>query len=372
MTLLSINAGSSSLKVAVFDDAQPDEPRASLSVENIESFDDATKQVAQWLHAEQSVEPSDVQAIGYRIVHGGNRFADATIIDNDVVEYLQTITPLAPNHMPSTLACIQAFTRAYTEATHVGCFDTSFFHDVPDTAKVLPISKKLQDEIGMRRFGFHGLSYESLLDNFSRNEGPSAARGRVIMAHLGSGASVSACVDGKPRDMSMGFTPVSGIMMSSRSGDLEPGVVTYLQQEKNMSPKEVSELFSHNSGLLGVSGTTADMYTLLHSQESPDVALALELFCDKVRKQIAAFTSVLGGVDSIIFSGGIGERSAEIRARICSNLSFMGVDIDDTRNQANERLISSDASIVGVHVVPAQEDLAIIRHTQALLQKGAS
>jgi len=369
MTLLSINAGSSSLKVAVFDENSLGEPRGSLSLEEVTSFDEATEQVVSWLHEVQSIEPSEIKAVGYRIVHGGDRFAEATVIDDEVINYLETITALAPNHMPATLASIRAFGRKYPEAVHVGSFDTSFFHDIPKLAKVLPISKQLQDEAGIRRFGFHGLSYESLLDNFSQKEGEAASHGRVIMAHLGSGASVAACVDGKPQDMSMGFTPVSGIMMSSRSGDIEPGVLAYLQKQKGMSVEDITELVTHKSGLLGVSGLTADMYTLLQSQDNPDVALALELFCSKVKKQIAAFASVLGGVDSIIFSGGIGERSAEIRSRICANLEFMGVSLDDERNGGSERLISTDESSVGVHVIPAQEDVIIMKHTQAALQK---
>lgn len=392
MTLLSINAGSSSLKVAVFDETQPEQPVTSLSVEGIgtensclipegtfgsddtrrvpiETPEVAAELVKQWLTEEKGLDPSHIHAIGYRIVHGGERFKAATRITNDVTQYLESITPLAPNHMPATLASIRAFEASYPDASHVACFDTSFFHDVPAVAKALPIARDIQEELGIRRFGFHGLSYEYLLNSFKENEGDAAAKGRVIIAHLGSGASVCAIKDGAPVDMSMGFTPVSGIMMSTRSGDIEPGVLTYIQEQKGYSAKEIAELVTHKSGLLGVSGTTADMYTLLHSQENPDVALAVELFCNKIKKQIGSYMAVLGGVDSIIFSGGIGERSAEIRGRALSQLEDLGIFIDDARNQGNERTISTDESRVGVHVIPTREDVSIIKQTLAATQQ---
>lgn len=396
MTLLSINAGSSSLKVAVFDDETPDVPRTSVSIEGIgtpdaclipegtfgsadtrklpiDSATTAAGYVKEWLTNELSISSSDITAIGYRVVHGGETFTKATLVTPEVTTHLEELTPLAPNHMPATLASIHAFQTAYPETSHVACFDTSFFHDVPEVATVLPISKKVQDTHGIRRFGFHGLSYQSLLKNFAKHEGETAVNGRIIMAHLGSGASVTACVNGKPVDMSMGFTPVSGIMMSTRSGDIEPGVLTYLQQRAAMTAEQVAQLVTHDSGLLGVSGTTADMYTLLQTQSTnPDVALAVELFCYKIKKQIGAYIAVLGGVDSIIFSGGIGERSAEIRARILDSFGFAGITIDEGRNTRNERLIATDDSTVGVHIIPAREDVSIIQQTLAVIQKETS
>jgi len=395
MVLLSINAGSSSLKVSVFDPEDLTAAKASVSVEeigtpnatftligpdqdkdtrqpSIESPQEAAQLVKQWLQEELSITAADIAGIGHRVVHGGDKYASAARITTELLAYLKSITPLAPNHMPSTLTAITAFTDAYPETPQVACFDTSFFHTIPEVARTLPLPLALQRGNNIRRYGFHGLSYEYLLKDFEAQEGTEAAHGRVIFAHLGSGASIAACKDGVPIDMSMGFTPVSGIMMSTRSGDIEPGVLSFLQKEKGMSVDEISELVTHKSGLLGVSGTTADMYTLLQTQgTNPDVQLAVELFCYKIKKTIGGFVAALGGIDSIVFSGGIGERSAEIRARVCDSFEFVGLKIDDARNSANSRLISADDSKVGVHVIPTKEDLSIITQTQAVISEEA-
>ena len=393
--LLAVNAGSSSLKVAVFSASDLSKPQTSLSIEGIGTdngslvpegiYEDtqttqlvitdaaeAATLVREWLTKTLAIAPDAITAIGYRVVHGGVRYAEPTMVSEELTAYLNGITNLAPNHMPATLASIEAFTTAYPSALHVACFDTSFFHAIPEVAKALPISKVLQDELGIRRYGFHGLSYESLLDSFEAHEGYDAKHGRVIMAHLGSGASVCAVKNGQPVDMSMGFTPVSGIMMSTRSGDIEPGVITFLQQSQNYSTSDVADLVAYKGGLLGVSGLSADMHTLLEAQASnPNAALAVDLFCYKITKQIGAYAAVLGGVDSIIFSGGIGERSAEIRARICSSLGYLGSILDEKRNHNNERLISANGSSIGIHVIQAREDSTIIKQTVAILEKGA-
>ena len=394
MALLSINAGSSSLKVAVFDDDQLEVPRTSLSIEGIgsdkaclipegeyksdktrflpiDSPEAAAVLVKEWLEGALTGDDT-VDAIGYRIVHGGSRFDAATEINNEVIEYLTSLTPLAPNHMPATLACIAAFAQTFPSSTHVACFDTSFFHDIPAVAKTLPIPIELQEKENIRRFGFHGLSYQSILDSLTTHEGELAAHGRVIMAHLGSGASVAACKNGKPIDMSMGFTPISGIMMSTRSGDLEPGVLTYLQQEKGFSIEQITDLVTRKSGLLGVSGLSGDMHTLLQAQdENSNARLAIDLFCYKIKKTFGAYAAALGGVDSIVFTGGIGERSAEIRAAICSELEFLGILISEERNSESARLISSDESQVGVHVIAAREDVSIIKQMNNILTREA-
>lgn len=372
--LLSVNAGSSSLKVSVFDRYDLHVPISSLSIEHIgtstESPESAVARVQAWLVNDLAIQISSIEAIGHRVVHGGPRYSSATPVDNDLIAYLESITPLAPNHMPGTLTALRAFIAAYPQARHVACFDTSFFHAVPDVAKFLPIPLSLQTQNEIRRYGFHGLSYESLLASFKRHEGETAHNGRVILAHLGSGASVAAIKNGQPIDMSMGFTPVSGIMMSTRSGDLEPGILTYLEAEKGMSPAELSDLFTNKSGLLGVSETTADMQVLLNTQnENPQAKLAIDLFVYKIKKTIGAYAAALGGVDSIIFSGGIGERSAEIRARICEGLGFLDIVMDDVRNNDGARLISSDRSDVGVHVIPAREDEAIVNQTITVIEK---
>lgn len=370
--ILSVNAGSSSLKVSVFEQANLTTPKDTLSIEGIDisQYQEAIQRVTTWLTDELSIQPQDIEAIGHRVVHGGEQYSNAARVTPDLLAYLGSITPLAPNHMPATLASLQAFLEAYPTASHVACFDTSFFHDLPEVARTLPLPLTLQKEHSIRRYGFHGLSYQSLLASFAKHEGPEAAHGRVIMAHLGSGASIAACKDGKPVDVSMGFTPVSGIMMSTRTGDIEPGVLVYLQKKLGLGADELLDFVTHKSGLLGVSESTADMYTLLQNQQNdPKSALAVELFCYKAKKTMGGYIAALGGVDSIMFSGGIGERSAEIRRRILDGLAFAGVELDEARNEQNERLISTSSSRVGVHVIPAQEDFSIVTQTIEVINK---
>lgn len=371
MIVLSVNTGSSSLKVAAYDAANPTMPLASQSLEHITSFQDAITRMRHWLQHESGITTADIQAIGHRVVHGGTQYTHPTEITPEVIQNLHRIASLAPNHMPATLVVMEAFLQSYPSLPHVACFDTSFFHAIPKVAQTLPLPISLQNELDIRRFGFHGLSYQSLLASFSEHEGQEAHNGRVILAHLGSGASLAACKNGQPIDMTMGFTPVSGIMMSTRSGDIEPGVLTYLQREKGLDADGITDLVANQSGLLGVSGSSADMKQLLDTQASNDNArLAIELFCYKVAKTIGGFAAALGGIDSLIFSGGIGERSAEIRERICKDLEFLGISIDQERNTRNARLISADGMRAGVHVIPAQEDYSIITQTLAVTHRG--
>ncbi len=384
MVFLTVNAGSSSVKVSVFDEAALHTPITSVSVEDIGTSEthlipqgvygspethtitapthlEAVTAIIEWLERNQSIAATAVQTIGHRVVHGGLRHTTPEIITPALLHDLEAVTPLAPNHTPATLATITAFFKHFPGIPQVACFDTSFFNDIPLVARMLPLPLTLQQEKGIQRYGFHGLSYESLLKSFEKHEGTTAARGRVIMAHLGSGASVAACKNGAPVDMSMGFTPVSGIMMSTRSGDLEPGVITYLQEQSGLSAAEIATLVTHKSGLLGVSGLSGDMHTLLEAQHTNAHAkLAIDLFCYKIKKQIGAYAAVLGGVDSLIFSGGIGERSAEIRQRICSDLGFLGIVLDEEKNNTHSRLISAPHAGAGVHVIHAQEDSSII------------
>ncbi len=388
---LVINAGSSSLKVALYG-GEHSEPIISVSIEDIGSpeahlvpesqygtdqtitidastHEEAAIQAKQWIES-QIPQLLLIRAVGYRIVHGGDRLKEPTVLNPEVIGYLESLTPLAPNHMPATLQCIQVFERIYDDAVHIGCFDTAFFAGVPELAHTLPLPRSFREK-GMRRYGFHGLSYEYLLNSFREHEGEAAARGRLIFLHLGSGASISALAGGQPVDMSMGFTPVSGIMMSTRTGDIEPGVLIYMQQQLGLKPDEVFDIVAKQSGLLGISGQTGDMYTLLQSQhEDSAAALAIELFCYTIKKTIGAYTAVLGGVDSIVFTGGIGERSAEIRSRILSGLEFLGIRLDDARNKASGRCISSGDSQTGVHVIPAREDRTILTQMHDVLRKG--
>ncbi len=390
--LLVVNAGSSSLKVTIYTDDTSDVALASAAVEDItserarlithvhedgqepetkpapsQSHSEAAQHIYEWLQA-SPVIGSPITAVGYRIVHGGAVYTQPTRITDAVIEQLHELTSLAPNHMAATIQCMTIFRTAYPEATHIGCFDTSFFADIPRVAQTLPLPKDLRQE-GIRRYGFHGLSYTYLLTSFRHHEGEVAAHGRVILAHLGSGASVAACKDGRPVDMSMGYTPVSGVPMATRTGDVEPGVLLYLQQYRGMTVEEVYTLVTKQSGLLGISGKTADMYELLQQQDTDaDVALAVEYFCYKIRQVIGGYAATLGGVDSIIFTGGIAERSAEIRARILAGLDFLGVRLDPARNERGDRLLSSDESTVGVHVIPAREDHTIIMQVKEVIR----
>lgn len=371
MILVAVNAGSSSLKAAAFEEGQFEDPLATLQLENVTDFTEAIAAVQTWLR-EHAIEPSSVAAVGHRVVHGGTRYAQATRITPEVLGYLESITPLAPNHLPATIDCITAFQAVFPHSTHVACFDTALFHDLPLVAQALALPHEYAKK-GLRRYGFHGLSYGYLLENFRHHEGDVATRGRVIMAHLGSGASIAAFKDGKAVDVSMGFTPTSGIVMSTRSGDLDPGALLYLQTSEGLSPEATAELVTKQSGLLGVSGLSPAMHELLEAQHTnPQAALAIELFCYTAKKTIGGYAAALGGVDSIIFTGGIGERSAEVRQRILGDLEFLGIHLDPVRNEANERLISSNGSGVGVHVIPAREDIAIAQQTLNVYKETTS
>lgn len=387
--LLVINPGSSSVKAMAYDESELEKTLNSVSIEGIGTgqatllpgsvFDENTIQhvdapdyitavrlIREWL--EDEMGESVISVIGYRIVHGGERYKQPTKIDGEAIEYLRSIASLAPNHMPGAIDCVEAFWAVYPEVAHVACFDTAFFSEMPKVNQTLPIPKSISEE-GVRRYGFHGLSYEYLLESFQDHEGEVAARGRVILAHMGNGVSLTACRDGRPVDTTMGFTPVSGVPMSTRTGDIEPGVIFYLMREKGMTLEEISDMVTKRSGLLGISGDTSDMYHLLqHQHENESSALAVEYFCYEIKKQIGAYIAALGGVDSIIFAGGIGERSDEIRARVLEGLGFIGVVIDPERNKRNARLISGDDSSVGVHVIPTHEDIIIAKQAMALYE----
>ena len=387
--LLVINPGSSSVKAMAYDESELEKALNSVSIEGIGTgqatllpgsvFDEntiqhvdapdyitAVKLIREWL--EGKMGESVISVIGYRIVHGGERYKQPTKIDSEVIEYLRSITSFAPNHMPGAIDCVEAFRAVYPEVAHVACFDTAFFSDMPKVNQTLPIPKSISEE-GVRRYGFHGLSYEYLLESFQDHEGEVAARGRVILAHMGNGVSLTACHNGQPVDTTMGFTPVSGVPMSTRTGDIEPGVIFYLMREKGMAVEEISDMVTKKSGLLGISDDTSDMYHLLqHQHENESSALAVEYFCYEIKKQIGAYIAALGGVDSIIFAGGIGERSDEIRARVLEGLGFIGVVIDPERNKRNARLISGDDSSVGVHVIPTHEDIIIAKQAMALYE----
>ncbi len=271
------------------------------------------------------------------------------------------LTPFDPEHLPGEILLTQAFQRRFPKLLQIACFDTAFHHDLPRVAQLLPIPRRYEAQ-GVRRYGFHGLSYEFLLGELARVAGAEAAQGRVILAHLGNGASLAAVHHGKAVDTSMGFTPAAGVPMSTRSGDLDPGLVGYLARTENMNATEFNELVNFQSGLLGVSETSSDMRDLL-AREADDVraAEAVALFCYQVRKWIGAFAAALGGLDTLVFAGGIGENAPAIRARICEGLSYLGIEVNESRNAQTAGVISMDSSRITVRVMRTDEELMIAR-----------
>jgi acetate kinase len=301
-------------------------------------------------------------AIGHRVVHGGPKLRQHCLIDDSVLTQLEAATAFAPLHIPPALSVIRFAQEHFPGLPQAACFDTAFHAELPAVARVLPIAKELQSE-GIQRYGFHGLSCESIVHQLA-NDLPK----RLVIAHLGNGASVTAVKCGRSIDTSMGLTPTGGVIMGTRSGDLDPGVLVYLMREKKFDATMLEELVDHRSGLLGISGVGSDMRRL-HAAASTnaDARLAVEMFCYSVRKQVGAMIAALGGVDLLVFTGGIGENDVEARATICSSLSWLGVSLDETRNRLASNTINSSTSRCVVRVLLSKEDEQIARHTSALL-----
>jgi acetate kinase len=295
-------------------------------------------------------------AIGHRIVHGGPKYSEAQRATPQILQELRALTPFDPQHLPDEIALIETLNDLFADVPHVACFDTAFHHDLPRVAQLLPLPRRYTTQ-ALRRYGFHGLSYAYLVEELARIAGTDIAPGRIVLAHLGSGASLAAVRDGKPVDTSMGFTPAGGVMMSTRSGDIDPGIVSYFSSKEGMDVDQFMNLVNFESGLLGVSETSADMRDLL-ARESQDgrAEEAIALFCYQIRKCIGAFAAALGGLDTLVFAGGIGERAPAVRARICEGLGFLGIDVAAERNAANAALISTDTSAVAVRVIRTDED----------------
>jgi acetate kinase len=309
-------------------------------------------------------------AVGHRVVHGGPKYSEPQLITKEMVEELHQLSPFDPEHLPEEILLTEAFQRRFPELPQVACFDTAFHHDLPRVARLLPIPRRYEAQ-GVRRYGFHGLSYAFLMEELARLAGTEAAQGHVILAHLGNGASLAAVRDGKSVDTSMSFTPTAGIPMSTRSGDLDPGLVWYLTRTEKMNAKQLNEMFNFQSGLLGISETSSDMRDLL-DREAQDVraAEAVALFCYQVKKWIGSFAAALGGLDTLVFAGGIGENAPTVRARICDGVGFLGIEIDEKRNMANESVISSAASRVALRVIRTDEELMIARTVCRVLGLG--
>jgi len=309
---------------------------------------------------------SGLAAAGHRLVHGGSRYREPQRITPEFLTEIERLIPLDPDHMPAAIRGIKFIAKKFPELPQVACFDTAFHSSLPAVARMYALPGNLCDQ-GIVRYGFHGLSYEYVMGELQALEGK-LARGRVIIAHLGNGASMVAVKDGRSIDTSMGFTPLEGLVMGTRSGDVDPGLLLYLLLQKKMSAKEMSTMLNKESGLLGVSGTSGDMRNLLEKMRQDSRAgEAVELFCYRAKKYIGAYTAVLGGLDVLVFAGGIGERAAVVRKRICDGLDFLGIRLDAASNEANAALISSPASGVKVRVIKTNEDLMIVRHVLSTL-----
>jgi acetate kinase len=289
-----------------------------------------------------------------------------------LLDELRRLEPIDPDHLPLEIEMIEAVARRYPRLPQVVCFDTAFHRTLPRVAQLLPIPRRY-DANGIRRYGFHGLSYEYLMEALHRCAGVAAARGRVVLAHLGSGASMAAVIDGRSVDTSMGFTPTAGLPMSTRSGDLDPGLAAYLERSEQLSASEFFALASHESGLLGVSETSADMRDLLNLEAS-DVraAEAVALFCYQAKKCVGAYAAALGGLDTLVFSGGIGENGDAVRARICEGLGFLGIELDAVRNAAHAEVITTDTSRATVRVIRTDEESMIARSVSRVLHLDKS
>ncbi|HUE13708.1 MAG TPA: acetate/propionate family kinase, partial [Planctomycetaceae bacterium] len=325
----------------------------------------AFKGLFAWLQDQTAAK--NLEAIGHRIVHGGSKHTHPQRITPQLVASLRELIPWAPDHLPHEIDAIELVSQSYPSLAQVACFDTAFHSDMPRLAKIFALPRHFDDE-GVRRYGFHGLSYEYILGELRNKVGAEAADGRVVMAHLGNGSSLAAVRDGKCLDTTMGFTPTGGLVMSTRSGDLDPGIILYLLREKGLTLAEVDSLVNQQAGLLGVSGTSSDMADLLAREAAdPHAAEAVALFCRQAKKFLASFAGVLGGLDTLIFTAGIGENAPSVRWRICQDLAFLGVHIDADRNDASDPIISTDDSRVTVRVMKTNEELMIARHTRSVI-----
>ncbi len=323
--------------------------------------------LADWLRGRP--EARSLTSIGHRVVHGGTQIQETRRVTPELLAELDQSIPLDPAHLPREIALIRTFACKFPELPQVACFDTSFHRDLPRVAQILPIPRSFTDA-GVRRLGFHGLSYAYLLEELRRTAGEQAAIGRIVFAHLGSGASLAAVRGGRPIDTSMAFTPTSGLVMGTRPGDLDPGVVVHMVRAKNAGPGQIDALLNERCGLRGISDTTSDMGDLLERQASDHrAAEAVEIFCYHARKWIGAFAAALEGLDTLVFSGGIGERSPEIRRRICAGLRFLNAELDEEKNQAGAPVISTAASRVTVRVIPTDEEVMIARETRRVLEE---
>lgn len=389
--ILTLNRGSATLKAALYQADPGKQLVLSIKVDRADSpgtqvtikdpcgqilldsaVTDAAPNVAlravfDWLDARGYLV--SLLAVGHRIVHGGVQFRKPLRINSEILAELEQLAPLDPDHLPAALGVVRFVSQRLPELPQVACFDTAFHSSLPKVARMYALPRRFFDS-GVMRFGFHGLSYEYIVGELRALDG-TLADGRVIVAHLGNGASMAALYKGKSVDTSMGFTPLEGLVMGTRSGDVDAGVLSYMLEQGKMSPADLDECLNRQSGLVGVSGSSEDMRDLLEKAPGDaHAAEAVDLFCYRAKKYVGAYSAALGGLDLLVFTGGIGEKAAQVRQRICEGLEFLGIELDPQRNQANEPLISSAASRVKVRVIETNEDLTIVRHVLNLLGRA--
>jgi acetate kinase len=381
-SVLTINGGSSSIKFALYQTGEPLQRKLHGKIDRIglrgtnltfhaaDGKPSASRKLATadhksaanfligWLETQKDF--ASVKAVGHRVVHGMKHTAPE-IVSADLLAELHRISPYDPEHLPGEIELIETFRARHPKLPQVACFDTAFHQTMPRVAKLLPIPRRY-DAKGIQRYGFHGLSYSFLMEELARLGDPAAKNGRVILAHLGNGASLAAVRDGKSIDTSMGFTPTAGLVMSTRAGDLDPGVAPFLARTEKMTTQQFYKMVNHESGLLGVSETSSDMRDLLeHEKKDVRAAEAVALFCYSAKKWIGSFAAALGGLDTLVFAGGIGENASAARARICEGLDFLGIKLDKARNKKNAAVISASASAVTIRVIRTNEELMIAR-----------
>ena len=385
--ILTINGGSSSIKFALFDSGTSPKrilaggieriglPDATWHAKGLDDADTFSRPVTapnhkvavailmDWIEKRRG----SLAAVGHRVVHGGPKYSAPQRITPEMVADLRVLTLFDPEHLPEEILLTEAFHHRFPGLLQVACFDTAFHHNLPLVARLLPIPRRYEAQ-GVRRYGFHGLSYAYLMEELASVAGTEAAKGRVILAHLGNGASLAAVRNGKSVDTSMSLTPAAGLLMSTRSGDVDPGLVSYLARTEQMSGKQFDEMVNFKSGLLGISETSSDMHDLLKSEaEDVRAAEAIAIFCYQVRKWIGAFAAALGGLDTLVFAGGIGENAPTIRARICDELGFLGIELDQKRNAEHAPWISTGTGRVKVRVIRNDEELMIARSVIQIL-----
>jgi acetate kinase len=391
--VLTVNVGSSSMKFSLFEVGSPPmrlvkgvidgigHATGRLVVDGAPGFSAISQVVAMPDHASavrtfmawfaEHVPREALAAVGHRVVHGGPKYWEPQRLTAEVIDELRRLTAFDPEHLPVELLLIDEIARHLADVTQFACFDTAFHHELPRVARLLPIPRRYEAK-GVRRYGFHGLSYAYLMEALARLDG-SGARGRVVLAHLGSGASMAAVRDGHPVDTTMALTPAAGLVMSTRAGDVDPGLASYFARSEGLSASAFDRMMNHESGLIGISETSSDMRTLLDAEASDVRAKeAVALFCYQAKKCLGAYAAALGGLDTLVFAGGIGENSPAVRARICAGLDFLGIELDESRNAKSTGLISADASRISVRVIRTDEEVMIARSVFRALGVGAS